>query len=109
MRYQQFATASTDKIYYSIFKYEDHPLKITFDQIKTMNFEDLGLSPSLTAALESQKLKDAYPIQEQVIPAVLARKDVLGIAKTGSGKTLSYVLPLLMNLQGNTEVKNRHV
>src|SRR6476661_8087009 len=74
-----------------------------------MNFEDLGLSPSLVTALETQKFTNAYPIQQQVIPAVLARKDVLGIAKTGSGKTLSYLLPLLMNLQGNTEAKNRHV
>ncbi len=74
-----------------------------------MDFEELGLSPSLVAALELQKLKEAYPIQAQVIPAVLERKDVLGIAKTGSGKTLSYVLPLLVNLQGNTEAKNRHV
>jgi len=39
----------------------------------------------------------------------LKGKDVLGIAKTGSGKTASYVLPILTNLFGNTALKNRHV
>lgn len=74
-----------------------------------MPFSSLGLSPSLLKALDAQKYKQPYPIQEQAIPAILNRKDVLGIAQTGSGKTASYVLPILMNLQGNTASKNRHV
>ena len=43
-----------------------------------------------------------------MIPAILKGKDVLGIAQTGSGKTASYVLPILTNLQGQSETKNRH-
>ncbi len=74
-----------------------------------MPFTLLGLSPSLLKALETQNYKQPYPIQELAIPAILNRKDVLGIAQTGSGKTASYVLPILMNLQGNTSSKNRHV
>ncbi len=74
-----------------------------------MPFSILGLSPSLQKILATQNYVEPYPIQQQVIPAILNRKDVLGIAPTGSGKTAGYVLPILMNLQGNTVSKNRHV
>jgi len=74
-----------------------------------MSFSSLGLSESLLNALTDQNYTWPYPIQTEVIPAILNRKDVLGIAKTGSGKTASYVLPILTNLQGNTVSKNRHV
>ncbi|HHG83493.1 MAG TPA: DEAD/DEAH box helicase [Bacteroidetes bacterium] len=74
-----------------------------------MSFADLNLSPSLLRALAKQKYKAPYPIQEQAIPAILAGRDVLGIAKTGSGKTASYVLPILANWQGGAVSKNRHV
>jgi ATP-dependent RNA helicase RhlE len=74
-----------------------------------MPFSKLGLSPALLKAISFQKYERAYPIQEVVIPAVLEKKDVLGIAKTGSGKTASYVLPLLVNLENVAATKNRHV
>lgn len=74
-----------------------------------MSFTSLGLSPSLLKALAGENYSKPTPIQQEAIPAILNKKDVLGIAKTGSGKTASYVLPILMNLQGNTATKNRHV
>ena len=74
-----------------------------------MSFTSLGLSPSLLKALAKHNYTKPYPIQQKAIPAILNKKDVLGIAKTGSGKTASYVLPILMNLQKNTTTKNRHV
>tara|TARA_B110000467_G_C18331644_1_gene493633 strand:+ start:1788 stop:2930 length:1143 start_codon:yes stop_codon:yes gene_type:complete len=74
-----------------------------------MSFSNLGLSPALITALKEQEYNKPYPIQEKAIPAILARKDVLGIAKTGSGKTASYVLPILQAQQGNIFSKNRHV
>ncbi len=74
-----------------------------------MSFNSLGLSQSLLKALAGQNFSNAFPIQEKVIPAVLEKKDVLGIAKTGSGKTAGYVLPVLRNLQRSRETKNRHV
>ena len=73
-----------------------------------MTFTSLGLSPDLINALINQNFTVPTPIQEGTIPAILKKKDILGIAKTGSGKTASYVLPLLMNLQQPTELKNRH-
>ena len=74
-----------------------------------MSFESLGLSPALLKAVADQNYTQPYPIQEEVIPAILKKRDVLGIAQTGSGKTAGYVLPILMNLQGKTVTKNRHV
>lgn len=74
-----------------------------------MSFKALGLSPSLIKTVEELDYKNPTPIQELAIPAVLKKKDVLGIAKTGSGKTASYVLPILMNLKGNTESNDRNI
>ena len=74
-----------------------------------MPFSSLGISSSLIEALGRQDFTEPTPIQKEAIPAILKKKDVLGIAKTGSGKTASYVLPILMNLEGNALSKNRHI
>ena len=74
-----------------------------------MSFTSLGLSPALTKALADQNYLQPYPIQQEAIPAILKKRDVLGIDQTGSGKTAGYVLPILMNLQGKTVTRNRHV
>ncbi|MFK7910119.1 MAG: DEAD/DEAH box helicase [Akkermansiaceae bacterium] len=64
-----------------------------------MSFSSLGLPTSLINALDARGISVPTPIQEKAIPSVLERRDILGIAKTGSGKTASYVLPILHNLQ----------
>ena len=74
-----------------------------------MSFTSLGLPSALIKALADQNYSQPYPIQKEAIPAVLKGKDVLGIAKTGSGKTASYALPILSNLLGSSVEKNRHV
>lgn len=74
-----------------------------------MSFNSLGLTPTLLKELEKQNYTQPYPIQKEAIPAILNGKDVLGIAKTGSGKTASYVLPILMNSQKISVSKNRHI
>jgi len=73
-----------------------------------MPFTSLGLSDALQIALINQKITTPTPIQLTAIPAILSKKDVLGIARTGSGKTASYVLPILTNLQRSAGAKNRH-
>ena len=72
-----------------------------------MPFTSFGLSPSLLKALAGQNYTQPYPIQQEAIPAILNRKDVLGIAPTGSGKTASYVLPILMHLPAISAIKTQ--
>jgi len=74
-----------------------------------MPFSSLGLSASLLNALAGQNYTQPYPIQLEAIPVILSGKDLLGIAKTGSGKTACYVLPLLEMLQNNKPSKNRYI
>lgn len=74
-----------------------------------MSFASLGLSPAILKALENQFYNAPYPIQEQAIPHILNGKDILGIAQTGSGKTASFVLPILQLLQTKPLGKNRHI
>ena len=64
-----------------------------------MSFSHLGLSDKVLAAIEAAGYKTPTPIQEQAIPHVLARRDVLGIAQTGTGKTAAFVLPMLTMLE----------
>ncbi|MDO8998127.1 MAG: DEAD/DEAH box helicase [Bacteroidota bacterium] len=74
-----------------------------------MSFTSLGLSPYLLKIIVEQKYEQPYPIQLKAIPAILKGKDILGIAQTGSGKTASYVLPIIQQLQKQSASKNRHV
>src|SRR5689334_14977944 len=64
-----------------------------------MAFSHLGLSDKVRAAIEPAGYNTPTPIQHQAIPHVLARRDVLGIAQTGTGKTAAFVLPMLTMLE----------
>ena len=59
------------------------------------NFESLGLSKKLLEAVESEGYTNPTPVQEQSIPPLLAGRDVLGVAQTGTGKTAAFALPVL--------------
>jgi ATP-dependent RNA helicase RhlE len=74
-----------------------------------MSFSSLGLSSSLLDVIASTNYEKATPIQQEAIPFILKGKDILGIAQTGSGKTASFVLPILDQFQHLGKVKNRHV
>src|SRR5215217_4290910 len=60
-----------------------------------MNFESLGLSPLVLQAVIDKGYTEPTPIQEKAIPIVLMGRDVLGCAQTGTGKTASFVLPMI--------------
>ena len=64
-----------------------------------MSFSDLGLSPKVLSAIEAAGYTEATPIQAEAIPVAVTGRDVLGIAQTGTGKTASFVLPILTRLE----------
>jgi superfamily II DNA/RNA helicase len=64
-----------------------------------MSFAELGLSEKVLGAVVASGYTEPTPIQAQAIPHVLARRDVLGIAQTGTGKTAAFTLPMLTLLE----------
>jgi len=64
-----------------------------------MSFAELGLSDKVLTAVTTAGYTTPTPIQAQAIPHVLARRDVLGIAQTGTGKTAAFTLPMLTILE----------
>lgn len=64
-----------------------------------MTFDELGLSKKVLKSVEASGYTEPTPIQAQAIPHVLQRRDVLGIAQTGTGKTASFTLPMLSMLE----------
>ena len=69
------------------------------------NFDQLGLSEESLKILKGLNFETPTPIQEKVIPLALKGIDILGTAQTGSGKTISYVLPIVENLRNNVNSK----
>src|SRR5579871_2566898 len=64
-----------------------------------MTFDDLGLSDAVRGAVKQAGYTTPTPIQAQAIPEILQRRDVLGIAQTGTGKTAAFTLPMLTMLE----------
>lgn len=64
-----------------------------------MYFDELALSDEVLDALWDMHFDTCTPVQEQTIPVILDRRDVISCAQTGTGKTAAYILPLLTNLQ----------
>ena len=69
-----------------------------FIKIVEMSFASLNLIPELLRAVEEQGYTEPTPIQAQAIPAILMRRDIMGCAQTGTGKTAGFTLPLLQLL-----------
>lgn len=60
-----------------------------------MRFDEFGLSEDVMQGLDAMNFKEATPVQEQTIPVLLQKKDLIACAQTGTGKTAAYILPLL--------------
>ncbi|KAF7818129.1 DEAD-box ATP-dependent RNA helicase 24 [Senna tora] len=71
--------------------------------IKT--FEDCGFSPQLMNAIKKQAYEKPTSIQCQALPVVLSGRDIIGIAKTGSGKTAAFVLPMIVHIMDQPELQ----
>ena len=63
-----------------------------------MSFRQFSLDPRIAAGIKDVGFETPTPIQEQAIPIVLAGRDVLGLAQTGTGKTAAFILPILQRL-----------
>jgi ATP-dependent RNA helicase RhlE len=63
-----------------------------------MTFKELGIIEPILKALEAKGYTYPSPIQEQSIPILLKRKDLLGCAQTGTGKTAAFAIPILQHL-----------
>jgi ATP-dependent RNA helicase RhlE len=72
-----------------------------------MTFKDLKLNTPLYNALDDLRFKYPTPIQAKAFNMVASGKDVVGIAQTGTGKTLAYLLPVLKNLPYSTQTNPR--
>lgn len=66
-------------------------------------FEQLGVSSELVNALKLQNIYTPTEIQEKTIPIILEKKDIIAQSETGSGKTLSYLIPLILNVNLNSK------
>ena len=71
------------------------------------SFDNLGLAEPILRALTEESYVTPTPIQTQTIPLVLSRRDVIGIAQTGTGKTAAFALPILHHLSANSRRPER--
>ncbi|MDP8259939.1 MAG: DEAD/DEAH box helicase [Candidatus Gygaella obscura] len=63
-----------------------------------LSFDNLGIAPKILEVLDHMKFKVPTPIQHKAIPVVIEGKDIIGIAQTGTGKTLSFAIPIIQRL-----------
>lgn len=68
------------------------------NNIAQSNFSGLGIAPALLAILSRLEYRTPTPIQEQAIPVAIQGKDIVGIAQTGTGKTLAFGIPMIQRL-----------
>jgi len=73
-----------------------------------MTFEELEIIPPIKEALSAEGYTQPTPIQEKSIPALLKRKDLLGIAQTGTGKTAAFAIPILQHLYNDNHQNSKY-
>lgn len=76
-------------------------------RLRMSSFEDFNLKKQLNYAIEDLRFEKPTPIQEQAFSVVMSGKDIVGIAQTGTGKTMAYMLPLLQELTFSKQIHPR--
>jgi len=71
------------------------------------SFDGFGLNDAIARAIVEEKYATPTPIQVQTIPVVMSRRDVIGIAQTGTGKTAAFALPILQQLAAEPRARER--
>ena len=79
--------------------------EVASEYTATHQFADFDLAPEIKANVSARGYTTPTPIQDQVIPLVLAGRDVVGVANTGTGKTAAFLLPLINKIMGNRAEK----
>jgi len=79
------------------------------EPMSTVTFDDLGLAEPLLRAISDEGYSEPTPIQQTAIPSALAGRDIIGTAKTGTGKTAAFALPLLQKLIGRPKSDRKHI
>lgn len=74
-----------------------------------MLFTDLKIIKPILDALQNEGYEKPTPIQEKAIPSILEKRDLLGTAQTGTGKTAAFAIPILQNLSERIGAKNNHI
>ena len=72
-----------------------------------MFFDELNLNDNILDALYDMRFDECTPIQEACIPTILNKRDILGVAQTGTGKTAAYLLPVLSLLDDGGYPKDK--
>ncbi|MDR2841175.1 MAG: DEAD/DEAH box helicase [Paludibacter sp.] len=72
-----------------------------------MKFEELNLCDSVQEGLRVMNFTEMTPVQEKTIPVIMQKRDVIGCAQTGTGKTAAFILPLLHNLQSEAHDESK--
>ena len=72
-----------------------------------MRFDELPLCEEVQHGLDAMNFTEATPVQAETIPVILAKRDVIACAQTGTGKTAAFILPLLHNLQSEPHVEDK--
>ena len=77
------------------------------EEVPSVNFDDMNLSVPVMKALKDVGYESPSPIQAKTIPLVMAGKDLVGQAQTGTGKTIAYALPLLQGFKFSMQINPR--
>ena len=73
------------------------------EKMTIMKFKELNITEPILKAMEEKGYAVPTPIQGEAIPAALAKRDILGCAQTGTGKTASFAIPIIQHLHMNKE------
>jgi ATP-dependent RNA helicase RhlE len=98
--------------YFSILIINSFPLPYThkFQALTNQTFKDLSLISPILKAIDEEGYIQPTPIQSQAIPMVLAQRDILGCAQTGTGKTAAFAIPILQLLHSQKpDIKKRKI
>eukprot|EP01138_Halocafeteria_seosinensis_P009376 gb/GECG01009581.1/.p1 GENE.gb/GECG01009581.1/~~gb/GECG01009581.1/.p1 ORF type:complete len:1041 (+),score=200.89 gb/GECG01009581.1/:1-3123(+) len=69
------------------------------------NWEDCGLSDTVMSVLHKLRFEEPFPIQRQALPVIMSGRDMIGVAKTGSGKTAAYLIPMFRHILDQPRIR----